>query len=133
MLLKKIIVLCFLLPLVAVAAKPIKTTELEIPLPTPTPKEYISLYAKKYNAVEKQLLAVASCESRFNPKAVGDGGSARNIFQYHKGTFERFSDLLGEELDYNSYHDQAKLTAFIFAKYPKLKTHWTCWSMLYGV
>lgn len=95
-----------------------------------TPKEQISFYASKYGASEKELLAVAKCESQFNPKAVGDKGKAKNIYQYHKPTFDSFSKLMGEKLDYNSYHDQAKLTAYIFSKHPKLKSHWTCWSKL---
>ena len=39
---------------------------------------------------------------------------ANGIFQYHKPTWDRYSRLMGEELDYHSAHDQAKLTAFIF-------------------
>lgn len=39
--------------------------------------------------------------------------------------------LFGEDLDYYSYNDQAKLTAFIFANYPRSKTEWTCYRMFY--
>lgn len=122
------IALLILLPLVAFA-KPTETTELQIPL---TPQEYISLYAYQYGAVETELLKVARCESNFKPDAIhyNDGGKGKHsvgIFQYQEATFEGFSKLLGEELDYYSYHDQAKLTAFVFAEYPRLKSHWTCW------
>jgi hypothetical protein len=125
----KIIALLFLLPLVALAAKPVEIQELKIPL---TPKEYISLYALEYGASEVELLKVAKCESGLNPNAVhkNDGGKNKNsvgIFQYQESTFDRFDDLLGEDLDWYSYHDQAKLTAYVFAKYPELKTHWTCY------
>lgn len=124
-----------LLPLVAVAAKPTTTTELEI-VSTPTPQELISLYARQYGASEKELLTVAKCESGFKPNAVhtNDGGKGKHsvgIFQYQESTFNGFAKLLGEELDYYSYNDQAKLTAFIFAKYPKLKTHWSCYRIHY--
>ena len=95
-----------------------------------TPQQTISLFARQYGANEKELLLVSQCESNFKPTAVGDHGKARNIFQYHKQTFEMFSLLVGETLDYNSYADQAKLTAEIFAQYPKLREHWTCWRML---
>ncbi len=89
-------------------------------------KETISYYASINEVSERELMLVAKCESSFNPKATGDGGRAKNIFQYHKPTFDSFSKLLGEELDYHSYNDQAKLTAYIWANYPKYKSHWTC-------
>ena len=95
-------------------------------------QETIAKYAEIYNAPEKELLTVAFCESSYNPKAVGDSGKARNIFQYHRPTFERFAELMGEDLDYYSYHDQAKVTAWVFANYPQYKKHWTCYTKIYG-
>ncbi len=104
-------------------------TDADISPPKPlSPKETIVKYAKVYAAPEQELLTVAFCESSYNPKAVGDGGSARNIFQYHRPTFERYSGLMGERLDYHSYEDQAKLTAYIFKNYPKEKRAWTCYT-----
>ncbi len=130
---KKIIVFCLLLPLVATAAKPIVATELEIPA---TPSQLISMYARQYGASEKELLIVAKCESRLNPDAIhyNDGGKGKHsvgIFQYQKSTFDGFDNLIGEDLDYYSYNDQVKLTAYIFAHYPKLKSHWTCYRIHY--
>jgi len=95
-----------------------------IPPKVLTVKESIVFYAQQYKVSEKKMLAVAFCESSFNPKAVGDGGRARNIYQYHLPTFIAFEKQLGEDLDYNSYHDQAKLTAFAFSK--GYDSHWTC-------
>lgn len=92
-----------------------------------TPKAYISLYSEKYGANEAELLRVAKCESNLRPNVKGDGGSAFGVMQFHKPTFQTFSELLGEKLDYYSYHDQIKLAAFIFAKYPNLRNHWTCY------
>ncbi len=89
-------------------------------------QETISYYAELHGANEKQLMAVAKCESSFKPSIKGDGGSAYGIFQYHKPTFDAFSKLMGEKLDYYSYSDQAKLTAWIWVHYPKYKSHWTC-------
>ena len=102
-----------------------------MPVPKPIPtdvKGIISYYADKYNASEHQLMTVAKCESTFNQKAIGDSGRANGIFQYHKPTFDRFSKLMGEELDYHSANDQAKLTAYIFTRYPQYRSHWTCFS-----
>jgi len=97
-----------------------------------TPKDYIVHFADKYQAPKEQLLAVSWCESMYNPEAIGDHGSAKNIFQYHKGTFDRYSALMGEQLDYNSAHDQAKLTAWVFKNMPKEKRAWTC-SKIVGI
>lgn len=130
--LKIIIVLCLLLPLVVYATKPIKATELEISELQLTPKETISMYARQYGASEIELLAIAKCESSFNPNAFhkNDGGKGKHsvgIYQYQEATFNGFDNLLNEDLDYYSYHDQIKLTAYVFAKYPKLKSHWSCY------
>lgn len=95
-------------------------------------KETISYFAEIHDANETELLGVAKCESSYNPKATGDGGKAKNVFQYHRPTFEAFSKLLGEKLDYYSYYDQSKLTAFIWKNYPQYKNHWTCYTKLYN-
>lgn len=115
--------------LVAITASPIEL-DVDIPLPPKvlSVQETIVKYATVYAAPEKELMVVAFCESGYNPKAVGDGGRARNIYQFHKPTFDSFSRLMGEHLDYNSYNDQTKLAAFIFANYPQYKNHWTCWT-----
>ncbi len=91
-------------------------------------EELLTLYSDKYSSNRSNLRLVGVCESGLrqvtNPN---DGGSPSiGIFQYKKGTFERYSKLLGEELDINSIHDQIKLTAFIFAEYPKEMRAWTC-------
>lgn len=96
-------------------------------------KETIEKYAEIHDVSVEELLTVAKCESGYNPKAVGDGGRAVNIYQYHRPTFDRFSKLMGEQLDYYSYYDQAKLTAWIWKYYPQYKSHWTCFSKFYSV
>ena len=93
--------------------------------------ETISFYAELHGANLSELLTVAKCESGYNPKAVGDGGRAVNVFQYHRPTFNSFSKLMGEELDYYSYLDQSKLTAWIWVHYPSYKSHWTCYTKFY--
>ena len=93
--------------------------------------ETIKKYAELHQVSAEQLLTVAKCESSYNPKAVGDGGRAVNIFQYHRPTFIGFSKLMGEELDYYSYEDQAKLTAFIWKNYPQYRNQWTCFTKFY--
>lgn len=90
-----------------------------------SPKEVITYYSDIYGADEKLLLAMADCESNFNPSAIGDGGRAKSIFQYHRGTFDRYAKLFGQQLDYHSYHDQAKLTAWLSVSNPKALNEWT--------
>lgn len=94
--------------------------------PTPkTPEQYIAYYAELNQTDESLLLKVAKCESKLNIQSKGDGGNATGIYQYWNDTFERFSKLYGEELDINSYHDQIKLTSWIFANYPQYRKQWT--------
>lgn len=92
---------------------------------TLSPKEVITYYSDLYGADEAVLLAMADCESNFNPRAVGDGGRAHNIFQFHAGTFARYEKLFGEDLNYHSYHDQSKLVAWIAVNKPESLKEWT--------
>ncbi len=89
-------------------------------------KETIAFYAQYHGVSNTELQKVAMCESSLHPNIKGDGGRAFGIFQYHRPTFDAFSKLMGEKLDYYSYSDQAKLTAWIWKHYPKYKSHWTC-------
>lgn len=90
-----------------------------------SPTEVISYYSKQYGADEPVMQKMAECESNHNPMAVGDGGRALNIYQYHKGTFLTHSKMMGEELNYNSFHDQAKLAAWISVNRPEELQAWT--------
>ncbi len=79
-------------------------------------------YLAPENAPE--IKKVAWCESSYNPQAVGDGGRAKNIMQFHKPTFDQFSKEMGEPLNYDSAYDQIKLADYMWEK--DLKSHWTC-------
>lgn len=92
------------------------------------PKQYIILFAQRYQVNEDLLLDVAYCESRFNQNARGDSGKAIGIFQFWQGTWDSFSKDFGEILDINSVHDQAKLAAWAFSTGKQL--HWTCFRIL---
>lgn len=122
----KIKFLIVLLLLCALLLCPQRTMadELLIPPKPLTPQEYIKVYAKEYEVSEKLLLSVAYCESKYNEKAIGDNGKAYGIFQFHRQSFDRFKKELGEDLDYSSAKDQAKLAAFAFSK--GYQHHWTC-------
>lgn len=67
---------------------------------------------------------IAFCESSYRPEAVGDGGRAKNIFQFHKPTFDEFEAKYGEDLNYNSAYDQTKLASKMVRDGKGY--HWTC-------
>ncbi len=90
----------------------------------PQPSQVISKYANEYNIDPVLLEKVMKCESSGNQNAIGDGGKARNVMQFHEPTFNQFEKQLGEDLNYNSMHDQIKLSAYMFSK--GKQSHWTC-------
>lgn len=119
-----------MVPLFLIPGQP-PQTEAYIPQPliweNPTPQEAVHKFATQYQVNEQLLLKVMHCESSGNQNAIGDGGKARNIFQFHEPTFNYFEKQLGEDLDYNSLHDQAKLAAYMFSKGESYRKHWTCY------
>ncbi len=101
--------------------------EPEIPL---SPVEYADKYAAQYGIDARVFKKVMWCESSNNPKAVGDGGRARNVMQFHRPTFDSFSKRYGKQLDYDSYKDQIELAAWMFSK--GHQNHWTCYRIVMG-
>lgn len=92
-----------------------------------SPDVYLQKYARVYGSNLDELRKVMHCESSGKQRAVGDGGRAIGIFQFHKQTWDMFSKKLGETLDINSYHDQTKLAAWAFSR--GLQSHWTCYKL----
>ena len=90
-------------------------------------KGIIVYHAQEQELNETKLLNLSQCESSFIWDAKGDHGHARGIFQYHKPTFERYSKMYGQKLDYYSSEDQAKLTAWVWKNHPKEMRAWTCY------
>lgn len=80
-----------------------------------TQDETIDHYASLYGANATELRKVMRCESGGRQSAVGDGGLAIGVYQYHRATFTNLSKKLGEQLNIDSEHDQIKLTAWAFA------------------
>lgn len=121
-----------MLSLISTYINPALAEAPERPVSDFTVSEMITYYSALYGSSEADLRLVGVCESGLrqvtNPN---DGGSPSiGIFQYKVGTWDRYSKLLGEELDIHSIHDQIKLTAFIFAEYPKERRAWTCASKM---
>lgn len=77
--------------------------------------EQINHYAALYGTEGSLIKKMVKCESEFKTTALGDGGRAYGLMQYHKASFERHAKLFGEELDYYSSHDQIKLGSWAVA------------------
>lgn len=111
--------------LLAITFQP-QITSSDIPKRIPTTVKGMIVYYSQQNEVdESMMMKMADCESDFNPNAVGDNFRARNVYQYHRGTFDSMSKLMGEKLNYDSAHDQIKLTTWIAANYPSKLNSWT--------
>lgn len=77
--------------------------------------EQIDHYATLYGVEGSLIKKMVQCESEYKTTAIGDGGMARGLLQYHQGSFKRHAELFGEELDYYSSHDQIKLGTWAVA------------------
>lgn len=87
--------------------------------------DLIVKYARLYGVSPQASLAIARCESGFNPAARGDGGLAYNVYQYHLETFLRHRQLYGDEsLSYDKTEDHIRLANWAFAH--GLAYEWTC-------
>lgn len=101
-----------------------------------SPREYISIYAQKYNIDEAIFLKVATCESKLKPNSINynDGGKGKHsvgVMQFQESTFNHWEKVLGEDLDYYSYHDQIKLASFMWSK--GQQRQWSCFKIVNGV
>lgn len=111
--------------LLAITLKPQMTLS-DIPKPIPTDvKGMIVYYSEVHEIDPSTLMKMVDCESDFNPNAVGDAGRAFGALQYHEKTFYEHAKLMGEELHYNSAHDQIKVATFIAKHYPEKLRAWT--------
>jgi len=55
------------------------------------------------------MLEIVACESSFNRKAVGDGGKAYGLAQFHKPTFYMMAKKAGYDGRWESSKDQIRL------------------------
>lgn len=83
-------------------------------------RQIIVKQAVVYNVQPEKLLRVAKCESGLNPRALNkmdtDGLPAFGLFQYKKGTWERYSNLAGiPNADIWNAEHQAQTTAYAFS------------------
>ena len=90
-------------------------------------KLWIKSFAEQFKVDGELMIKLAQCESGLDPEAFNPKdpqGGAYGLFQYLRPTFEKFKKEANmPELEYKSWQDQIKLTAWAFAnkKYPP---HW---------
>lgn len=94
---------------------------------------YLISTAHRYNISTVPYVMIAYAESGLNPKAIGDKGLARNIFQFHELTFNSFKkEAKMEWLEYDNWKHQAELAAWSFKN--GKEEHWpTVKSILNGI
>jgi hypothetical protein len=85
-------------------------------------KDYIRKEAVKNNINPETALAVAKCESSFNPEAKNPNSTAKGLFQFINGTWRGYC-----KGDVMNYKDNTDCFMQLFKKYP---TWWQCWEIL---
>ena len=105
-----------------------------------TEKEELQLYLyeqvgydyKQYDTIRKVIEGVPSRgvwgESNWDVDAVGDGGKAISVAQFHEQTFNEFSQRSGIQGNYTDPYDQLKLMVWAFNN--NLGRHWTVYRIL---
>lgn len=92
-------------------------------------KDLITFYADAYDVDETTALSVARCESEFKSTAIGDGGRAYGVFQFHEQTFREFAKQFGNEtLEYKNPEHSIQLAMWALAN--GKGNHWTCYRKL---
>lgn len=77
----------------------------------------------------QDIYSILQCESDMNHGAVGDGGRARGIAQFHRGTFDFLkSKARMEHFEYTSREDQIRLLDWSVEN--GYANWWTCYTKL---
>lgn len=91
--------------------------------PPKTVEEVITESAIKHDVDPSMALAVAKCESNLDPKALGDNGKSRGIWQIHAPSWPEVSD----EMAFNPVLS----TQWAMPKLKETPEIWTCYRMLF--
>jgi hypothetical protein len=87
----------------------------ELPIQDQSIENIVRHFALQEGVDEEIMLKMMDCESDGNQSAVGDGGRAKGVFQFHEETFNRMEKKMGEDLNKSSAFDQAKLASWAVA------------------
>jgi len=92
-----------------------------------TSPENTKTYSYAVLDIDPLIACLIKNESAGNPEAVGDGGLAYGILQFHKKTFDYYSMNYGLKLDYHSPQDQITLAKIMLKN--NLGYHWTTYKL----
>ena len=91
-----------------------------------TPQEIAVKVAKEHGLNVDHFLAVVSCESNWNPQAVGDNGTSFGLAQLHNP--ETDWGLTVKQAEDPETALETMATAWQNNQYQR----WSCWNQLYG-
>lgn len=86
---------------------------------------WIKIQSKHYGISAERLKKVIKCESGYNSYAIGDGGKAYGLLQFHEPTFNSFKKKSGLAVEYKNPKDQITLAAWSWTN--GYQSHWTCY------
>lgn len=66
-------------------------------------------YVNQAPVVSEVVYEIIKCESQWKEDAVGDGGRAYGLAQFHRPTWDWLCELSGKDLDYYEPHHQIEL------------------------
>lgn len=89
-----------------------------------TIEELIRREAVLHSVDPNMAVEVARCESGLNPKAQGDGGQSRGLWQIHKPSHPYMTD--------EKAFDPKTATAWAMPRLKETPHIWTCWRKLFG-
>ena len=92
--------------------------------------QYAITMAQFYGFPENKFKAIISCESGWNPDAVGDKGKSIGILQWQKRSFKHYADKYKFDGEWLSPFDQMKLGAMVMGDIGS-ETDWTNCSKFY--
>ena len=104
----KILFSCFLLVVVVIGiilAVPRKIIIYADPIPVLTEEPLVNQAPE----VSPMVYEIIKCESQWKENAVGDGGRAYGLAQFHRPTWDWLTELSGKDLDYENPSHQIEL------------------------
>jgi len=111
-----------------VAPDPVYAKEIGTNVPQPfkyTINELSAYYSRIYKVDEKYARCIIFKESSYNPAAVGDGGKAVGLVQFHLPTWKRFRKMMGKPQTDTRFVAEDALDTFFWALSKGYDRHWS--------
>lgn len=97
-------------------------------VPKPTVQELIVIKAKEYGLNPQTALAIAKCESNFNPLAQNSTSSAGGVFQFINSTWASVNKMRG--VQYNKLNAEQNIDNAMWLAKKEGWKHWECLHMI---